>query len=69
MELYGKEGYEIPSIKRAIVRYLIACTKDRPADSTAEAPKHAAQAEQHLAALRKTDPKIVRDAERFYFPE
>ena len=69
MGLYGQEGYDIPSIKRAIVRYLLACTKDRPEESTVEAPKHAAQAEQYLAELRKTDPKIVRDAERFYFPE
>jgi hypothetical protein len=69
MDLYGKEGYDIPSIKRAVVRYLIACTKDKPEDSTAEPPKHAAQAEQYLAELRKSDPKIVRDAERFYFPE
>jgi hypothetical protein len=68
MGLYGQEGYDIPSIKRAIVRYLLACSKDRPEDASAELPKHAAQADKYLAELREKDPKIVRDAERFYFP-
>ncbi|HUG89564.1 MAG TPA: hypothetical protein VML55_01940 [Planctomycetaceae bacterium] len=67
--LYDQEGYDIPSIKRAIVRYLLACTKDRPESASDETPEHVAQAEKHLADLRAKDPKIVRDAERFYFPD
>src|SRR5262249_9810550 len=43
MELYGAEEYNIPSIKRAIIRYMIASTKDVPAGGGEEKPaKHVA---------------------------
>ncbi|MEW4531154.1 MAG: hypothetical protein ACF8PG_01495 [Maioricimonas sp. JB045] len=65
MELYGQDGYDIPSIKRAIVRFFLVAEKAKTAEG-APAP-HAAKAAQYLATLRETDPKTVKAAERFFF--
>lgn len=67
MDLYGAEEYNIPSIKRAIVRYMIASTKDVPAGGGEPAPEHALEGARHLQKLRDRDPKLVNDAERFFF--
>jgi hypothetical protein len=78
MDLYGKEEYDIPSIKRAIVRYMLASTKDVPMSSGAiaagpgtvtigELPAHAQQGAKYLAELEAKDPKTVADAKRFFF--
>ncbi len=72
MELYGAEDYNIPSIKRAIVRYMLVSAKDsgdseESAEPGAEPPAHVAQAKANLEKLRKQDPKTVREAERFFF--
>ena len=69
VKLYGADGYDIPSIKRAIVRYMYYCSKDvDPKAGDAPPPKHVAQAKQHLADLEKRDPKTVREAKRFLLP-
>jgi hypothetical protein len=67
VKLYGVEPYDIPAIKRAVVRFLLVAAKDRPADAEQPDPPHVAQAKLHLAELRKRDPKTVEDAERFFF--
>jgi len=72
MELYGAEEYDIPSIKRAIVRYMLASTKDgaKPVEegsAPAEPPPHVLQGQKYLAELEQKDPKTVADAKRFYF--
>ncbi|MGQ0633837.1 MAG: hypothetical protein ACT4QC_04445 [Planctomycetaceae bacterium] len=67
MQLYGAEEYNIPSIKRAIVRYMIASTKDVPAGAAETIPEHAAAGVKYLQALRDRDPKLVSDAEKFFF--
>jgi len=71
MKMYGAGEYNIPSIKRAIVRYMLVCSKDIPKDATAgensELPKHVITAKKHVAALRKKDAKTVSEAERFFF--
>ena len=67
MELYGKDGYDIPSIKRAIVRYFLVASKEDQKDQEGNEPKHVAQAKKHLEALRERDPKTVKEAERFFF--
>lgn len=61
MSMYGKDEYDIPSIKRAVVRYMLACSKDQTAASDAES------AAKHLAHLEEDDPKTVADAKRFFF--
>ena len=81
MQLYGQGEYSIPSIKRAIVRYLLTAAKVQPPkvdetkkdDPTAtkskpdELPASALQARANLEKLRETDPKTVKEAERFFF--
>lgn len=66
-ELYGAEEYNIPSIKRAIVRYMIASTKDVPAGGGESPGKHVAEGARYLEELRKQDPKTVNEAERYFF--
>lgn len=71
MKMYGEGEYNIPSIKRAIVRYMLVCSKDIPKDATAgensKLPEHVVTAQKHVAALRKKDAKTVSEAERFFF--
>lgn len=70
MALYGADEYNIPSIKRAIIRYMIASTRDVPAgsgDGGEKPPKHATEGARYLAQLRDRDAKMVNDAERFFF--
>jgi hypothetical protein len=68
MELYGAEGYDIPSIKRAIIRYMIASTKDVAAGGGDEKPaKHVAQGAKYLQQLRDKDAKMVNESERLFF--
>ena len=68
MKLYGQGEYNFPSIRRAIVRYLLVCSKQTPVKGENEAivAKQVQQAVQHLDQLRQLDPKIVSDAERFF---
>ena len=62
--LYDEEGYDIPSIKRAIVRYLLACTKDREESASGEAPEHVAQAEEVFRMIRQQyDEGVVLSAQ------
>ena len=67
MKLYGAEEYDIPSIKRAIVRYLLVCSKFEPADKNAKVLQHVQDAKQNLDRLREEDPKMVEQAELFFF--
>ena len=68
MELYAAKEYDIPSIKRAIVHYMLASTKDKPKDAMKD-PSHVTVSKKHLATLRQKDPKTVKNAERFFFLE
>lgn len=65
MEIYGKEEYDIPSIKRAIVRFMLASTKDI-AEGAAETPAHVTKGQKALAELEARDPKTVSEAKRFF---
>jgi len=60
--MYGAEPYDVPAIKRAIVGYLIACTKQRPEDPAADVPAFVTEAEAFLAELEESDPKTVKTA-------
>lgn len=64
MQLYDAEAYNIPSVKRAIVRFTISAISDMPPD-LANAPDHVVKAQKCLADLEKRDPKTVQDAKRF----
>lgn len=73
MDMYGAEEFDIPSIKRAIVRYMHYCAKDLPedvssGDASAELPPHVVEARSNLAVLEERDPKTVKEAIRFLLP-
>ncbi|MCH7685583.1 MAG: hypothetical protein IH899_02695 [Planctomycetes bacterium] len=67
MDLYGAKEYNIPSIKRAIIRYMLVSSKDAQVAENIKPPAHVIKGRKHMAALRKQDPKTVREAERFFF--
>ncbi len=66
MELYDNESYQVPSVKRAIVRFMLIAEKD-PNASAEPVPEHVTKAKANLAVLREKDPKTVKAAERFFF--
>jgi hypothetical protein len=69
----GKHGeaFNVPSIKRAIVRYMLVSTKDVPDEATSGKesviPEHAVKGQKYVDMLRKLDEKTVAQAERFFF--
>ena len=64
-ELYTKEGYDVPAIKRAIIRYLLEAERDEPeGDPDAADPAHVAAARKHLAEIEERDPEMVQAARR-----
>ena len=67
MSLYNKEEYEVPSIKRAIVRFMLIAEKDNAPIAEGELPEHVKKAKLNLAKLRKEDPKTVKAAQRYFF--
>ena len=63
--LYTKEGYDVPAIKRAIIRYLLEAERDEPeGDPDAADPAHVAAARKHLAEIEERDPEMVAAARR-----
>lgn len=68
MKLYDHKDYDIPSIKRAIVRYMLVCSKDTKDDKEQNPEaEHAQLAKKHLGTLREKDPDTVKQAERFFY--
>jgi hypothetical protein len=69
----GSQGdaFNVPSIKRAIVRYMLVSTKDVPDEATSGKesvlPAHAKKGQKYVDMLRKLDEKTVAQAERFFF--
>ncbi len=67
-ELYHDDEYNIPSIKRAIVRFYLVAERAKTEDMENPQPLETAeQAKEYLATLREDDPKTVQAAERFFF--
>ena len=65
MEMYDKEEFDIPSIKRATIRYFFYCSKDVEESETADLPAYAVSAAEHLKVLEEKDPKTYANAKRF----
>ena len=72
MELYGVDEYNIPSIKRAIIRYMIASTKDVPAKADAATSREVAStgdvpvAGQDIPATKlENPPRHVTEGARY----
>jgi len=68
MKMYGEGEYNVPSVKRAIVRYMLVSSKDvtNGGGGAVAIPPHAANGQKLLDELRKKDPKTVSEAERFF---
>jgi hypothetical protein len=67
-KLYEQEAYQVPGIKRSIVRYFDAATKDLPEDGDAKSdavPKHVKEAKEYYAAIKQKDPETVKSVEQF----
>ena len=70
LAMYGKAPYETTQAKRAIIRFMLASTKDLPAGKPgATLPVHVVRGQAALAKLRQIDPKLVAEAERFFLSE
>jgi hypothetical protein len=67
MQLYDADEYNIPSIKRAIVRFFLVADRAKPKDAAGPLPEHVLKAQRYLAELKQNDPKTVQAAERFFF--
>ncbi|TWT58672.1 hypothetical protein KOR42_20540 [Thalassoglobus neptunius] len=65
--IYNSEEYNVPSIKRSIVRYFLITEKDSTTTADGGVPEHVAKAKEYLAKLREEDPKTVKAAERYFF--
>jgi len=66
MGMYGDGVFDVPSIKRAIVRYMLVSSKDLSNSGGAQVPEHVTKGQKLLDDLRKRDPKTVSEAERFF---
>ncbi|HEX6986462.1 MAG TPA: hypothetical protein VF170_13850 [Planctomycetaceae bacterium] len=68
-KLYDEEAYQVPGIKRSIIRYFDAATKDLPKDvkpeETEKHPGHVKRAREHYAAIKAKDPETVKSVEQF----
>jgi hypothetical protein len=67
-KLYDQEAYQVPGIKRSIIRYFDAAMKDMPEDVDPKAdavPDHVAEAKEYYAAIKKKDPESVKSVEQF----
>lgn len=68
VKMYGQGDYNTPGIKRAIIRFLITCSK-QPAGAGKQAETAQEQIQKargHLDRIRQLDPKLVADAERYF---
>ena len=72
MKIYGEGEFNIPSMKRAIVRYMLVGSKDVPKEVVAgdktKLPEHVEKARKYLAELRMKDEKTVAEAELYFLP-
>lgn len=67
MKLYDDKDYQVPSVKRAIVRFMLIAEKDAAAAPQTQPAEHVTAAQANLALLREKDPKTVKAAERYFF--
>lgn len=63
MGMYNSQRFDFPSVKRSIIRYIYACSRNLDPDS-----QDAASAQENLRILKSRDPKIYRFVMRFLVP-
>ena len=67
IDIYESEDYDVPAIKRAVVRFMLIAEKEESSAVEGQLPDHVTKAKAYLAHLRETDPKTVKAAERYFF--
>ncbi len=65
METFHDETLGTPAVRRAIVRFLFACSRKKTTDGNAP-PEHAAQARRNLETVKSLDPRVFQNVERFF---
>jgi len=65
MVMYDDKDFQNGAIRRATIRYLLVCIKDRP--QAGPVPPHVVKARKNLETLREKDPKTVSQAERYVY--
>ena len=66
MQLYGTSEYDAESTKCAIISYMVASTKDLPTGAK-QPPPHVLAGRKCLDELRRRDPKLVANTEKYFF--
>lgn len=70
MSIYGVGEFAEPTIKRAIVRYMLKSSQDIPPnadpDDESKLPAHVVQGRRCIRQLDKKDPETIRQAKRFF---
>jgi hypothetical protein len=67
MQLFGAGEFDARSTSRAIIRYMLASTRDAPAFAEGHVPLHVAEGLKHLAELRRREPRLVSECEQFFY--
>ncbi|QDT88686.1 hypothetical protein [Gimesia algae] len=68
VELYAAEDYDVRSVKKAIIRYLLLASLVPPTKAGGNDVETSRKAKQFLELLRLTDPQTIQSAERFFHP-
>jgi len=66
MQMYGQGDYNIPSIKRNIVRYFLVAERAKAEKTGDPPPESAVKAKEYLEHIKATDPKTYEAAKRFF---
>lgn len=64
---YGKEEFDVPAIKRAILRFLMSAQSTPAEKDDLQTARVIEKAQKHLNHFRETDPRTVKVAERYFF--
>lgn len=71
LDMRSAEAFNVPMIKRAIVKFMLVSCKDLPKDEINGAekvvPKYVKKGLRYVEILRELDPKMVTRSERFLF--
>lgn len=65
-KMYGHDDYNIPSIKRNIIRYFLVAERVKGEKEGDQPPESALKAKRYLAELKESDPKTYQAAKRFF---
>jgi hypothetical protein len=67
LEVYDSPSHGSSQTKRAVALFMITLSRKKVPEGDEALAKHVAEAKTHLDDLRARDPKIVKDAEKYFF--